>query len=160
MGTQPTQARERERSDKDRERERSSKADQAVASGSSSSSQRVGNYRLDGEIGRGSFATVYLGYKGVSHPRYRWDIADLSFFINFHFTKPPILCPTLLQTEINHSHRSQGCLPTEAHGQTTRKSRERNKHPQVNSQSQHSSITRLLCTFFHSRLDIADHIEK
>jgi hypothetical protein len=71
MGTQPGQARERERSDKDRDREKSSKSDQAQASGSSSSSQRVGNYRLDAEIGRGSFATVFLGYKSVSHPQPR-----------------------------------------------------------------------------------------
>jgi hypothetical protein len=69
MGTQPGQARERERSDKEREREKSSKSDQGQASGSSSSSQRVGNYRLDAEIGRGSFATVFLGYKSVSHPQ-------------------------------------------------------------------------------------------
>jgi hypothetical protein len=88
MGTQPTQARERERSDKDREREKSSKqAEQAVASGSSSSSQRVGNYRLDAEIGRGSFATVYLGYKSVSHSSEYGDVADLfsSFTYPIHF---------------------------------------------------------------------------
>jgi hypothetical protein len=74
MGTQPGQVRERERSDKDREREKSSKSDQVQASGSTSSSQRVGNYRLDAEIGRGSFATVFLGYKSVSHLQALRDI--------------------------------------------------------------------------------------
>jgi hypothetical protein len=66
MGTQPGQTRERvdKEKEKEKEKDRSSKqVDQA--SGSSSSSLRVGNYRLDGEIGRGSFATVYLGYKSV-----------------------------------------------------------------------------------------------
>ena len=67
MGTQPGQTRERVDKEREKDKDRSSKqAEQA--SGSSSSSLRVGNYRLDGEIGRGSFATVYLGYKSVCLP--------------------------------------------------------------------------------------------
>jgi hypothetical protein len=65
MATQPSQA--RERSDRDREREREKERSSKPAGPvSSSNPQRVGNYRLDAEIGRGSFATVYLGYKSVS----------------------------------------------------------------------------------------------
>jgi hypothetical protein len=111
MGTQPTQARERERSDKDREREKSSKqAEQAVASGSSSSSQRVGNYRLDAEIGRGSFATVYLGYKSVSRSSEYSDVADLFSSITYPYTFATYRMPEPPSLIRNQTHPSQSRL--------------------------------------------------
>jgi hypothetical protein len=58
---QPSQPRDRERERVEKERNTPQ-----AGGGSSSSQQRIGNYLLDGEIGRGSFATVYKGYKSVS----------------------------------------------------------------------------------------------
>ena len=136
MGTQPSQARERERSEKDTERAKSSKvAEPAVASSSGSTSQRVGNYRLDGEIGRGSFATVYLGYKSVGRSVERLYIADLfpsRLFLHSQYTST-FSCIDCLHTEIPHSYSGQGGLSPEAHRQTPREPRERNQHPQVDS---------------------------
>jgi len=148
MATQPGQARERERSDKDREREKSNKSDQAQASGSSSSSQRVGNYRLDAEIGRGSFATVYLGYKSVSHLHTLGDLeltASSPSMISPSYTLVTLYLSSL-QTEINHPYRSQGGVSPKANRQTTREPRERNKYPQVDTSAQYSSPARLLRT--------------
>lgn len=55
------------------ERKREPQAGQVGVSGTSSTAgsgsgqkDRVGNYQLGGEIGRGSFATVYKGFKSVS----------------------------------------------------------------------------------------------
>lgn len=144
MATQPGQARERERSDKDREREKSNKSDQAQASGSSSSSQRVGNYRLDAEIGRGSFATVYLGYKSVSHLQTPRGIAHLFSSMILSSYTPIISYLSSPQTEIDHPYRSQGGVSPKANRQTTREPRERNKYPQVDTSAQYSSPARLL----------------
>lgn len=58
---QPSRDRERER-DRDRDRESREKKD------GSHHKERIGNYIVGAEIGRGSFATVYKGYRSVGPP--------------------------------------------------------------------------------------------
>jgi hypothetical protein len=61
MGVQPGPSR-------DKERDKTDKKDENAPERSTSSSgrKRLGNYTMHEEIGRGSFATVYKGYRTVS----------------------------------------------------------------------------------------------
>jgi hypothetical protein len=62
---QPTHHREEDKT-KSRERRRDAGETSSSGGGGSSGRERIGNYVIGNEIGRGSFATVYKGYRSVS----------------------------------------------------------------------------------------------
>lgn len=61
--------------------------------------ERIGNYVVGAEIGRGSFATVYKGHRSVSEP----------------LASGTSCCPVLTIVEVTRTRRDQGSVSPEAH---------------------------------------------
>ena len=114
----------------------------STASGGSGR-ERIGNYVIGNEIGRGSFATVYKGYRSVSLLRKightvpfdtsrRGSIcrgqADSHYDSQFD-------CSTSAAVETTHRHQSR--LQIQAHGKVDGEPRGRDFHPQGDQSSTH-----------------------
>lgn len=69
----PSRGRDRDPSTTSRDRGKDTSSGSGGGSGTGSGGkERIGNYVMGGEIGRGSFATVYKGYRSVSVGSLAW----------------------------------------------------------------------------------------